>query len=181
LSQAQLSDDDNVSEYCVRVRQQESFLEQPDPSSRLVRHFQSLTSREYLACGYRGGAGARQLTPSPPPLLLSFRMLARPTHPVKHCQPCSRICRRVCDWQASEASLRPLAVVPSTLPLSCSRSLCGGCSSFLDRRAHQITPLCPGAIVISDILVSKQVLEGKPCMARSFSDSTVSDDRFGTI
>src|SRR4051812_5758014 len=46
---------------------------------------------------------------------------------------------------------------------------------LLDGRADEIAPFGPGTVVVLDVLVSEQVLQHEPGMARSFADAAVGD------
>src|ERR1700730_19401438 len=51
-----------------------------------------------------------------------------------------------------------------------------GSNFLLNRRAHQIAPLGPRAIVVAHVFVAKQILEHKPGVRAAFADAAVSDD-----
>src|SRR5207245_11750624 len=53
--------------------------------------------------------------------------------------------------------------------------------SFLDRRADQIPPFRPGAVVVGDIAVSQQILQHKPAMAGALTDAAVGDHRLAAV
>src|SRR2546430_10316023 len=48
----------------------------------------------------------------------------------------------------------------------------------LDWRSHEIPPLRPGPIVVSDVRVSEEVLQDEPRVRRSLADPAVGDDLF---
>src|SRR5262245_29364046 len=60
-----------------------------------------------------------------------------------------------------------------------SRRLAGLFLAFGDRRADQIAPFGPGAVIILDVLEAEQVLEHEPGVARALADAAVGDDRLG--
>src|SRR5438093_2305246 len=47
---------------------------------------------------------------------------------------------------------------------------------LLDRRAHEVPPLRPGAVVVPDVRVAEEVLQDEPRVARSLADAAVCDD-----
>src|SRR5262245_43341585 len=63
--------------------------------------------------------------------------------------------------------------------LSIWRRLCRLFLPLGDRRADQVAPFGPGAVIILDVLEAEQVLEHEPGVARALADAAVSDDRFG--
>src|SRR6185312_10193099 len=46
---------------------------------------------------------------------------------------------------------------------------------LLDRRADQVAPLCPRAVIVLDVLVAEQVLESEPRMRAALADAAVGD------
>src|SRR5437667_7227949 len=47
---------------------------------------------------------------------------------------------------------------------------------LLDRRAHEVPPLRPGAVVVPDVRVAEEVLQDEPRVGRSLADPAVRDD-----
>src|SRR5713226_860943 len=52
----------------------------------------------------------------------------------------------------------------------------GGGDFLFDRRAHQVAPLGPRAVVVPDVLVTEQILQHKPRMRAALTDAAVGDD-----
>src|ERR671917_148399 len=75
---------------------------------------------------------------------------------------------------------------PSRTPLW--RGLLGGSHSHaipscrpkrflpLDGRAHQVAPLCPGAVVVAHLVVAEEVVEYEPSVGRTLPDAAVGND-----
>src|SRR5262245_33072923 len=59
----------------------------------------------------------------------------------------------------------------STTDVSCPMS-----SSLLDRCAHERAVLGPRAVVVLDVRVAEQLLQGEPRVARALADPAVGDD-----
>src|ERR1700687_2719142 len=47
---------------------------------------------------------------------------------------------------------------------------------FLNRRAHQVAPLGPRAVVVADVFIAEQILQDKPGVRAALTDATVGDD-----
>jgi len=47
---------------------------------------------------------------------------------------------------------------------------------LLDRRAHQVAPLGPRAVVVADVFIAEQILQHKPGVRAALADAAVSDD-----
>src|SRR5687768_3297374 len=86
--------------------------------------------------------------------------------PSPHCARCWKLTRfRACVvWLLSHASRARYSLL--FLPLG-------------DRRADQVAPLRPRAVVVLHVLEAQQILEHEPGMARALADAAVGDDRWG--
>jgi hypothetical protein len=62
-------------------------------------------------------------------------------------------------------------------PLTIRPLLGSGRRSFLfDRSADQISPLCPGAVVVADVLDAEKVFQDKPGVGAALADPAIGNN-----
>src|SRR3954467_13496900 len=51
----------------------------------------------------------------------------------------------------------------------------------LDGSPHFVSPLRPGAVVVSHLLVAEQIMKNEPCVAGALADAAIGDDIIGRL